>query len=166
MTQTELFPIGDPFPSPVRLSPEETTVYQMLYEAAEAGATCPVNIEIEVETGLSSSSMGPKLVSRLEQKGWVKVERAQKARRVQIMSTGKWTAWPAWHRTGAGRVDRGAHDPSPLIRALDEIGYPTDGLAERLTTLAALSRFGDQLARALALVERRKAGVLTGCADG
>jgi hypothetical protein len=83
----------DEFPSPCQLSPAEQTTYRMLYAAAECGMPCPDNIGIEVANNFSSCSMGSKMIRRLEEKGLVRVERYhQRARRVLIIATDKWTA--------------------------------------------------------------------------
>jgi hypothetical protein len=155
MMQIDFFAPGESR-SPAALTQAETIVYQMVYEAAEQGQPCPLNLDLEDAAGYESTSMGAKTIARLEAKGYLVVERSQKARRAQVTATGKWTAWPEWHRSGAPRVDRGSHDPTALLRALS---VEVDGLdVDTLSGLNALERLLD---RARELVARRKIGVLT-----
>lgn len=82
----------DDYPSPAELSPSEAKAYALIYDAAERFIPCPQNLDLEIAAGFNSTSMGPKLVNRLEHKGLIVVKRYQKFREVQIVATGKWTA--------------------------------------------------------------------------
>ena len=81
-------------------------VFDMLADAADAGAPCPSNIEIEVAIGASSSSMGAKAVDRLEQGGRIHVKRGQRARVVTIVATGRSTSLPAGTKAAPVQVSR------------------------------------------------------------
>lgn len=75
------------------LTAQEILAFQLIRDAARKGERCPTNIELEIETGYESCSMGPKLVARLAQKGMITVlMRGQRFRQVQICSTGECTA--------------------------------------------------------------------------
>jgi len=101
--------LAEPFTSPCELSPAEQVIYQMVYEAAEAGAPCPVNLDLEDAAGFNSASMGCKTMKRLQAKGLVKVMiTGQRFRIVQITATGKWTANPPGQKTFGKHVPRGA----------------------------------------------------------
>lgn len=161
MTQATLFDIGEST-SPAHLTPAESIAYRMIYEAAEAGDCCPMNIDIEIEIGASSSSMGPKTVARLEAKGLIQVQRHHRARIVTITATGKRTAPPPNERTDKPRADRGTHYDGPLITALAELGVPehvADLMLGGLPQLGALDRLLD---RAKECVAKRRNGYLLG----
>jgi len=99
----------DDFPSPAELSPAEQVVYQMIYEAADMGLPCPVNIDFEVAVGFESCSMGPKTVHRLETKGLIEVERfANRYRRIRVVATGRWTAFDPRQKTFEPHVPKGS----------------------------------------------------------
>lgn len=144
------------------LSQAEVKIYQMVNTAAEQGEPCPVNIDLEDAAGFSSCSMGSKIIARLEAKGHVLVERSQKARRVQIIATGKWTAWPDWHKSEATRMDRGAHDDSFLLGALVRLGIPRDMALMKVATLQELNRLSKDLERIQTLAGRRIGGIVRG----
>ena len=83
----------DQFTSPCELSPAEQIAYQMIYAAAEANQPCPIGLDIEVAAGFNSTSMGPKTVRRLAEKGFIRVMlTGQRFRVVQVVATSKWTA--------------------------------------------------------------------------
>lgn len=85
--------MADPYPSAAELSPAEQVIYQMIYEAAEAGLPCPLNLDLEMAGGFNSTSMGPKTVRRLAEKGLIRVMlTGQRFRIVQVIATEKWTA--------------------------------------------------------------------------
>lgn len=84
--------MAEPIPPAPDLSAKEQFVYDWLNRAAEKGQVCPTNIDIEVELGLDSCSMGSWIFQRLELKGLIVVQRGQRSREVQIVKTGKWTA--------------------------------------------------------------------------
>jgi hypothetical protein len=101
------------------LAPAERIAYQLINHAAEHGQPCPVNIDLEVATGFNSSSMGPKLVRKLESRGLIRVSRFQRFRLVEIVATGKQTArHPSMH-ADRPLVRRGARSASAM-------GLPSD----------------------------------------
>lgn len=82
------------------LTQAEMLAYDMLYQAAENHEPCPLNIDIEVALGFNSTSMGPKMIRKLEEKGLIVVQRFQKYRTVLIVATGRQTApSPSMHVT-------------------------------------------------------------------
>lgn len=91
----------------VYLTEAERIVYDAIRRAADVGDPCPQNIDIEILTDLSSSSMGPTLVRRLESKGLIKVKRFQRWRQVWVVETGAWTAAPS-NRAARPHVPRGS----------------------------------------------------------
>jgi hypothetical protein len=101
------------------LGAAERIAYRLINHAAETGRPCPVNIDIEVAAGFNSSSMGPKLVRKLENRGLIKVSRFQRFRLVEIVATGKQTArHPSMH-ADRPLVRRGA-------RSAGAKGMPSD----------------------------------------
>jgi len=92
-----------PLPCPADLSiddlgPAERIAYRLINHAAETDLPCPVNIDLEVAAGFNSTSMGPKLVRKLERRGLIRVSRYQRFRLVEIVATGKQTArHPSMH---------------------------------------------------------------------
>jgi len=101
------------------LAPAERIAYQLINHAAEHGQPCPVNIDLEVATGFNSTSMGPKLVRKLERRGLIRVSRYQRFRLVEIVATGKQTArHPSMHGDRP-LVRRGA-------RSAAAMGLPSD----------------------------------------
>ena len=101
------------------LAPAERIAYQLIHHAAEHGHPCPVNIDLEVATGFNSTSMGPKLVRKLEGRGLIRVSRYQRFRLVEIVATGKQTArHPSMHGDRP-LVRRGA-------RSAAAMGLPSD----------------------------------------
>jgi hypothetical protein len=75
-------------------------------------------MDLEDMLGFSSTSMGPKIIRRLEQHGLIIVRRFQRFREVQIVATGKWTK-----RSDAMHVERphvprgaGSRTPAPTDR--------------------------------------------------
>ncbi len=101
------------------LGAAERIAYRLINHAAETGRPCPVNIDIEVATGFNSSSMGPKLVRKLERRGLIRVSRFQRFRLIEIVATGKQTArHPSMHGDKP-LVRRGARSASAM-------GLPSD----------------------------------------
>lgn len=101
--------LDDSFPSPAELSPAEQVIYQMVYEAAENGNPCPLNMDLEDAAGFNSTSMGTTIIQRLQKKGLIRVvSTGQKFRRVQIVSSGKWTGNDPRQRKIGVHVPRGA----------------------------------------------------------
>jgi hypothetical protein len=90
------------------LAPAERIAYRLINHAAEFGEPCPVNIDIEVAAGFNSTSMGPKLVRKLESRGLIRVSRFQRFRLVEIVATGKQTARHPSMRADRPLVRRGA----------------------------------------------------------
>lgn len=78
--------------APRQLSWNERTILAALTRAADAGATCPKNEDLDELIHCSSSSAASAIVKRLENWGLIRVERWQKERRVTIVETGKSTA--------------------------------------------------------------------------
>lgn len=91
----------------IELRRSERIVYQALIDAAEAGQPCPLNMDIEDLIGCDSTSMGPWIIRRLEEKGLIKVERYQRFRVVEIVATGKRTARSPSMHTERPHVPRG-----------------------------------------------------------
>lgn len=86
----------------------EMIAYDAIYNAAESGEPCPLNLDIEMMLGCNSTSTAPKVVRRLERKGLIVVERFQKYRRIQVVATGKWTADSPSMHVARPHVPRGA----------------------------------------------------------
>lgn len=76
------------------MSPREAAVYRMLAEAAAHGRECPSNDDLCAVLACPSSSTPADAITRLERKGLIRVQRYQRARRVQIVVSGDWTAEP------------------------------------------------------------------------
>jgi len=113
-----------PLPLPPHVSddafaPAERIAYHLINQAAENGQPCPVNIDLEVAAGFNSSSMGPKLVRKLESRGLIRVSRFQRFRLVEIIATGKQTARHPSMVTDRPLVRRGA-------RSAGAMGLPSD----------------------------------------
>lgn len=70
----------------------ESRIFAALSDAAENGRPCPIAEELSIWAGCSAISTTVRLVQRLEQRGLIKVESYQRARRVTIVATGKSTA--------------------------------------------------------------------------
>lgn len=94
----------------------ERTTFRAIREAAQAGLPCPTNIEIEVLCGYNSCSMGPMMLRKLETKGFIKVERYQRYRIVEITATGERTGRSAMMRDQTPHVPKGARTPRPTDR--------------------------------------------------
>lgn len=90
------------------LAPAERIALGLINHAAEHGRPCPVNIDLEVAAGFNSSSMGAKLVRKLEHRGLIRVSRYQRFRLVEIVATGKTTARHPSMRGDMPLVRRGA----------------------------------------------------------
>lgn len=78
--------------APRPLSQSERTILALLTRAADAGAPCPMNAELDERIGASSASTSATIVKRLEGWGLIRVERWQRERRVTITATGRATA--------------------------------------------------------------------------
>jgi len=96
-----------------QLSPWEMIAYDALYNAAEGGLPCPINLDIEMLFGCSSGSTVPKYIRRLEEKGLIVVKRYQRFREVQIVATGKWTKRSEAMHIERPHVPRGAGSRTP-----------------------------------------------------
>jgi hypothetical protein len=108
-----------PLPMPPHVGAEtlalaERIAYRLINHAAETGQPCPVNIDLEVAAGFNSSSMGPKLVRKLESRGLIKVSRFQRFRLVEIVATGKQTARHPSMRDERPLVRRGARSAAAM----------------------------------------------------
>lgn len=97
----------------MEMTEAETIAYDALMNAAEHGLPCPLNLDLEDMLGFSSTSMGPKLIRRLEQRGLIIVRRFQRFREVQIVATGKWTKRSDAMHVERPHVPRGAGSRSP-----------------------------------------------------
>jgi hypothetical protein len=115
--QKELFPFA------AELSPAEQVIYQMIYEAAEIGDVCPINIDLEMAAGFNSCSMGSAVVKRLESKGLIKVDRFQKFREVEIVATGKRTARSVSMHVTRPHVAKGCGAGSRSLKPTVRKGY-------------------------------------------
>lgn len=108
-----------------QLAPAERIAYRLINHAAEHDQPCPVNIDLEVATGFNSSSMGPKLVRKLESRGLIRVSRFQRFRLVEIVATGKQTArHPSMHGDRP-LVRRGARSAGAMGLPGDRKPYAT-----------------------------------------
>ena len=93
------------------LSPREALIYRELEAAAAQGIACPTNAELARRIDAASSEASY-LIRGLENKGFVRVERFNRARRVTIVETGTATAAPIGGvlaepaATGADLADR------------------------------------------------------------
>ena len=89
------------------MTPNETIIYNELCRAAEAGEPCPLNLDLEMLIGCSSSSGAPTVVKWLEDRGMIIVIRYQRFRQVKICATGKWTMKAPNQQTTSKHVPRG-----------------------------------------------------------
>lgn len=116
MTIALPFPLAFPFLANSEAQVHDTLTYaerqalEAISHAADHDLPCPTNLDLEMLTGYSSGSMGPKLVANLQAKGFIVVtERCQRFRRVKICATGKITARSPQQRTRRKHVPRGAN---------------------------------------------------------
>ncbi|ODP39268.1 hypothetical protein [Sphingomonas turrisvirgatae] len=77
------------------LSDNEAIIYRALDQAAREGRPCPANEELSALLGCSSDSTSPTIVTRLDRRGYIRVQRYQRSRQVTIIRTGMSTAEPA-----------------------------------------------------------------------
>lgn len=83
----------------IDLTAKEQIAYQAIHYAAANDQPCPVNIELEFLMDCDSTSMGPWIIARLEQKGVIIVRRFQRFREVYVVELNKWTArHPSMHQ--------------------------------------------------------------------
>lgn len=66
-------------------------IMRALKEAAHLGQPCPSNQHLADLAGLSASNQASQIVTDLERRGWIQVERFQLARRITIKATGSVT---------------------------------------------------------------------------
>lgn len=99
----------------LELTSQEKIVYEMIVKAAQQGRPCPSNLDIEMEVGCNSSSIPPGIVKRLEDKGYIKVIRFQRAREVFINATAQKTARHPDRKTERPHIARGeaGHQGAP-----------------------------------------------------
>jgi SOS-response transcriptional repressor LexA len=90
------------------LTRQESIVLAMIERAAFAGQPCPSNLDIEMQLDCNSSSIAPTIIRRLEEKGYIKVTRYQRAREVTLTSTGMSTAPHPQRHSDRPHVPRGA----------------------------------------------------------
>lgn len=104
------------------MSKSADTIFAMLVRAAEAGAVCPSNPAMAEAIGASSVANGPRILSKLEKRGLIRVMRGACSRVVIITATGKRTAGeittPHWSERG---VIKSKPKPFP-VNAQDEVG--------------------------------------------
>lgn len=98
----------------VPLSRNEQAVYELLVDAATNNQVCPLNIDIEVGLGYDSCSMGSWIISRLEAKRLIVVNRQQRFRQVMIVATGQWTARSPQMHADRPHIPRGTRSRSPV----------------------------------------------------
>jgi signal transduction histidine kinase len=139
------------------LDPKLAMVFAMLIEAALAGAPCPTNLEIEDALAVGSTSLGARKLALLEQRGLIRVERWQRARRVTIVATGWQTAAPPGEGAMPPRhVERGASEAGNLLAQLRDVAHEIERLDSEPAQLAELEQ---RLLLLLARVARRRARV-------
>lgn len=119
MTQMEAFEPHEVMPGHflregVQVTPWEALAYDEIVIAADAGAVCPLNLDLEMLMGCNSGSVASTVVARLEAKGLIAVERFQRFRRVQVRATGKWTARSPSQHVDRPHVPRGTKSRGPL----------------------------------------------------
>lgn len=146
----------------IELTRNERIVYEALVRAAEDGRVCPDHLELNDEPGYESTSASPTVVGRLEEKGYIKVIQRQTSREVWIAATGKWTAPNPKVRSRAPLVPRGAHDSSPLLFALSELGVTEERAHHFVKDFRSIMSLEKRLNRAVELTERRKMGFILG----
>jgi len=76
------------------LSETERVAYEAIKHAAERCEPCPKNEDLAALISFESLGGTADLVSRLELKGLIEVQRFQRSRQVRIVETDKWTARP------------------------------------------------------------------------
>lgn len=76
------------------LSAREALILAALEQAAERGLPCPDHADLNALIACTSTSTSPTIVRRLEEKGYIVVERFQRSRQVRIVATGKMTQEP------------------------------------------------------------------------
>jgi hypothetical protein len=91
-------------------------IFERLSAAAMAGEVCPTADELQEVTGVESVSTTVALMHVLEREGRIKVERYQRSRVVEIVSTGHATAAPA-NQTPHWR-EKPRDVPSPTAQAI------------------------------------------------
>lgn len=84
----------------------------MIAEAANNNEPCPSNLDIEMKLGCNSTSVAPTVVRMLEEKGYIRVTRYQRAREVEIVSTGMKTARHPDRKTNKPHIPRGTRTRS------------------------------------------------------
>lgn len=98
----------------VLVTPWEAVAYDEIKRAAELGALCPLNLDLEMMFECNSGSVASTVVARLERKGLIEVLRYQRFRRVKICATGQWTARSPSQHVERPHVPRGTRsDPQP-----------------------------------------------------
>ncbi|MAC56918.1 MAG: hypothetical protein CMH85_01270 [Novosphingobium sp.] len=92
---------------PKTLTPQQSRLYRILKDCAEAGLRCPIAKDLAVNLRTSPTYVD-KLFAAVEKKGWIKVEGNTKGRIVTILKTGKRTAnivaAPHWRDPASGTV--------------------------------------------------------------
>lgn len=92
---------------PKTLTPQQSRLYKILADCAEAGERCPI-AKVLAERLRTSPTYVDKLFAAVEKKGWITVEGNTKGRIVTILKTGKRTAnivsAPHWRNPASGTV--------------------------------------------------------------
>ena len=92
---------------PPPLTASEQAIYAELCRTAERGLPCPTYLDLNEIIEAESSSTSSAIVTRLECKGLIIVNRYQRFREVYIVAMDKWTARNPAQRTTAAHVPRG-----------------------------------------------------------
>lgn len=103
----------------MEMTPNETIVYDALCEAASLGAVCPNYLDLNELIGAESSSTSPSIVKRLEDRGFIRVQRWQRFRQVTICATGESTMKSPNQKTDRPHTPRGygaSRSPAPSDR--------------------------------------------------
>lgn len=74
--------------------PWEHMVYWAHVRAAQIGDAAPLRIDLAARIGCESETGITGIEQRMERRGWIKVERFQRERRVEIVATGEKTREP------------------------------------------------------------------------
>ena len=98
------------------LTAQETITYDAIKLSAQNCEPCPRADDLVEITGCQSVSTTVKFVQSLEAKGFIKIERYQRSRRVYVVELDMWTALPL-NRSPHWR-DRPRQLPAPSITTI------------------------------------------------
>lgn len=68
-------------------------ILSILSTAAAEGNPCPSNEALAGAVGLSCAATASYILVQQEKRGQIRIERTKNKRRLQVVSTGNWTAW-------------------------------------------------------------------------